>query len=83
MSRKRFVTSHEILANQQPGRRAIAHRLTKASSAVWANNPSEAVDMLKQADGALRTLEMTWPEVLGVAVYSPPAATTTATATAE
>lgn len=83
MSKKRFVTSHDILANQQPGRRTVVHRLTEASAAAWLNDASLAVDMIKEADGARRTLDMTWSELLGVAVYSPPAATTTATATAE
>ena len=81
MSRKRFAPPHEILANQQPGRSAVAHRLDKASNAARANNATLAVDMINQADGARRTLGMTWAEVVGVDVYSRIAATSTATAT--
>ena len=83
MGRKPGVTAYEILASQQPGRRAVAHRLTEASGAVNTNNPALAFDMIAQADGVRRTLELTWNELLGVDEYSSLAATSTATATAE
>ena len=66
MSRKRSVPPDEILAN--PGRRAVAHRLDKASNAVKANNTSFAVDMINQADSARCTLGMTWAELVGIDV---------------
>ena len=66
--RERISSARTGNADELPGRATVAHRLSFAAKAAKAKNTRLCSEMVSQAEGARRTLGMSWADLLGATV---------------